>query len=80
MHCKGGLIIWWAVKLVARLHREGAEVGSVECQRPPVQRLLLPLVLVGHDSELVADKPKVRRKVDGGVEALRRLAAEGFRN
>jgi hypothetical protein len=63
---------------VARLHREGAEAGNVECQRPPVQRLLLRLVLVGHDSE--RGKAKARRKVDGVVVVSLPLAGNVSRN
>ncbi len=78
MYCKGGLIIWRAEEVLARLHREGAEVGNVDYQHLPGQRLLLRLALVGHDSE--RGKAKVRRKVDGVVRALQRLAGNGSRN
>ena len=67
--CNDGLLVWLAVKLVARLHREGAEADDVVCQHPPGQRSLLRLVLVGHDSE--RGKAKVRRKVDGVAAVLR---------
>jgi len=78
MHCKGGLIIWWAVEVVGQLQAQRAEADDLVCQQPPVQRLLLRLVLVGHDSE--RGKAKVRRKVDGVVGALQRLAANVSRN
>jgi hypothetical protein len=78
MRCNDGLIIWSAVKLVERLHREGAEVADADCQQPPVQRLLLRHVLVGHDSE--RGKAKPQRKIGGGVEVLQRLAGNVFRN
>jgi hypothetical protein len=73
MRCNDGLIIWWAVEVLARLHREGGEVGNVDYQHLPVQRLLLRLVLVGHGSELGKAKPQ--RKVGGGVGVLLRLDA-----
>lgn len=49
---------------MARLHREGAEVGNVDYQHLPVQRSRQRLVHVGHDSELKNVHPTKENPAD----------------